>query len=202
MGRRGPPSLPAELHERRGTLRADRHGSGTFTIGGKTLEAPAAPAHLSDPERRTWDDLVPVLHGAGILDLVDELALEGLVIVVARARAADELLRQEDTHLVVRGDRGHVQNPLVKISRDAWAEARAWFGKFGMTASDRVSLGVGGLEGLTLRVALERALSGVPEKDAPEQLLLEAGDLCESTRRRDGAPCLRELEHAGRHRYE
>lgn len=208
MGKRGPAPLPAEIHARRGTLRPERHGSGTpFALAGKPAESPAAPAHLAEHEANTWEELVPIFHRAGILDGGDLLALEAMIVTVARARTADELLRAHElehglgSSLYVRGDRGYVQHPLVKISRDAWAEARSWFAKFGATPSDRVGLAVGGLQGMTLAQQLERALAG-DDDPTPAQLELEAADAeCGAERKRDGAPCLRDAGHAGRCRY-
>lgn len=207
MGKRGPAPLPAEIHARRGTLRPDRHGTGTpFALDGKPAEPPAPPARLSEAETAAWLELVPIFHRAGILDGADLLALEAMIVTVTRARTADELLREQArakgdaSALFVRGDRGYVTHPLVKISRDAWAEARAWFAKFGATPSDRVGLAVGGLQGMTLAEQLERALRG--DEPAPAQLELggERAE-CGNARKRDGAPCLRDAGHAGRCRY-
>ena len=205
MGQRGPAPLPAEIHARRGTLRPDRHGDGTpFALAGKPVESPAAPEHLSDAEAETWAELVPVFHAAGILDGGDLLALEAMIVTVTRARRADAELRQLDLDgktfggLVSVGDRGLVTHPLVKVSRDAWAEARSWFAKFGATPSDRVGLAVGGLQGMNLAEQLRRALDG--DDTAPAQLELVASR-CDATRKRDGAPCLNDPGHAGRHRY-
>lgn len=209
MGKRGPAPLPAELHAKRGTLRPDRHGDGTpFALVGKPADSPAAPDVLSPAERATWEELVPIFHAAGILDGGDVFALEAMIVSVTRARRADSELRLLELDgkafggLVVRGDRGFVTHPLVKVSRDSWAEARSWFGKFGATPSDRVSLGVGGLQGMNLAEQLRRALEG--DEPAPAQLqigeLVEAAE-CGATRRRDDAPCLNEAGHAGRHRY-
>jgi phage terminase small subunit len=214
MGKRGPAPLPAELHARRGTLRPERHGDGTpFALAGKPVDAPAAPAHLNEAEAETWEELVPIFHAAGILDGGDVFALEAMIVAVCRARLADELLRLESTHedgspraylgLVVRGDRGYVTHPLVKISRDSWAEARSWFAKFGATPSDRVGLAVGGLQGMTLAEQLRQALAG--DEPAPAQLELGAAlvaEVCDATRKRDGAPCLGDPGHAGRHRFQ
>jgi phage terminase small subunit len=210
VGKRGPAPLPAEIHLRRGTHRSDRHGDGTpFALAGKPLEAPEAPARLSDRELEVWAELVPIFHAAGVLDGADVFALEAMIVTVARAIAADDLLRDLELEhgtaaaLYVRGDRGYVTHPLVKISRDAWAEARAWFAKFGATPSDRVGLAVGGLQGLTLAEQLERALNGSNEP-APAQLELAAlelaAGLCGATAR-DGRACERDAGHAGRHRY-
>lgn len=208
MGKRGPAPLPAELHARRGTLRADRHGDGTpFALAGKPADPPAPPAHLSELEAEVWGELVPIFHRAGILDGGDLLALEGMIVTVTRARSADALLRElgeakgPAAAMFVRGDRGYVQHPLVKISRDAWAEARSWFAKFGATPSDRVGLAVGGLQGMTLAAQLEAALAG-DEQPTAEQLELGAAIAeCGGERKRDGAPCLRDAGHAGRCRY-
>jgi phage terminase small subunit len=210
MGKRGPAPLPAEIHAKRGTHRADRHGDGTpLVLDGKPAEPPAPPARLSEAEAEAWLELVPIFHRAGILDGADLLALEAMIVTVTRARTADALLRDhalakgEASALYVRGDRGYVQHPLVKISRDAWAEARAWFAKFGATPSDRVGLAVGGLTGATLAQQLERALSGGDATPSAVQLELAAADAeCGGERKRDGAPCLRDAGHGGRHRFE
>lgn len=202
MGARGPAPLPASLHAQRGTFRPDRHGAGgELVLGGKPAEAPEAPDHLSELEAECWRELVPILHAGGVLDLVDAWALEACIVTVARARLADQLLRAEGATLMVRGDRGSVQNPLVKISRDAWAEARAWFAKFGATPSDRVGLAVGGLTGMTLQAQLAQALGVAPRPlDASAQLAIDVGGCGYETR--DGRGCKRAAAHAGRHRYE
>jgi P27 family predicted phage terminase small subunit len=210
MGKRGPAPLPAEVHLRRGTHRPERHGDGTpFALAGKPLEAPEAPARLNDRERTVWCELVPIFYAAGVLDGADVYALEAMVIAIARATAADAALRARELELedpagalYVRGDRGYVQHPLVKISRDSWAEARAWFAKFGATPSDRVGLAVGGLQGMSLAAQLEAALGAADAMPAP-QLGLEleiVAELCDHPHR-DGRACDREPGHAGRHRY-
>jgi hypothetical protein len=167
MGKRGPAPLPAEVH-----LAAERTGR-TDTA---TAHRSRSPANRSRRRRRRIASAIASVRcgrsscrsstRAGVLDGADVFALEAMVIAVARAILADELMRAHDLEhglgsaLVVRGDRGYVQHPLVKISRDAWAEARAWFAKFGATPSDRVGLAIGGLQGLTLAEQLERALNG------------------------------------------
>lgn len=178
MGKRGPAPLPAEIHAKRGTMRADRHGDGSpFALAGKPVEPPAPPDRLSVAEREAWVELVPIFHGAGILDSGDVFALEAMIVAVTRARRADDELRELERGgatfggLVSRGDRGFVTHPLVKISRDAWAEARSWFAKFGATPSDRVGLAVGGLAGMNLAEQLRRALEGDNEP-MPAQLAL------------------------------
>jgi phage terminase small subunit len=178
VGKRGPAPLPAEIHAKRGTLRPDRHGDGTpFVAGGKPVEPPPPPAELSESERAAWEELVPIFHRAGVLDWADIWALEAMVVAVTRARRADAELRKLELEgvafggLVSRGDRGYVTHPLVKVSRDAWAEARSWFGKFGATPSDRVGLAVGGLAGMNLAEQLRRALAG-DDDPAPAQLAL------------------------------
>ncbi len=60
---------------------------------------------------------MPTLAGVGMLDSVDEVALEGLCIFVARAREAQEHIEANGMIVEVRGKQA--VNPMIRIERDS-----------------------------------------------------------------------------------
>src|SRR5438067_503730 len=77
MGQRGPAPKPIEIRKQDGTYKASKHGQ-SIVVAGKALDL-EAPAHLPDAFIAVWDELVPTLTQAGLVDRVDALALEALV---------------------------------------------------------------------------------------------------------------------------
>jgi P27 family predicted phage terminase small subunit len=138
-------------------VRKDRHGHTPTLIAGY-IGAPAPPEHLPADVADVWDELVPVLARANMLDGADMLLLEGLSVQVARARQARAIVDAEG--LVCRGDRGNVVHPAVRVERDAWKEAVRIAGLFGMSPADRLRLGLSGLKALSLTEVLSEHLGG------------------------------------------
>jgi P27 family predicted phage terminase small subunit len=128
-------------------------------------DAPLAPAGLDEWAAVVWGELAQLLTEGGVLTRGDLVALEGLAVMVGRARQARAALVGEP--LVVRGSQSWmIPNPLLRIERDAWAAAQRVAVEFGMTPSARARLGLtmvqGRSLGLDLARRLDEATAGVP----------------------------------------
>jgi P27 family predicted phage terminase small subunit len=117
-------------------------------IAGRPSEMPP-PEHLTKREARAWNENVPTLMHAGLLDGIDAGALEAMAKAMARAREAAEILASEG--LFVESPNGYkIAHPAVAVEQKAWADYARWCGKFGLTPADRIGLGMAQLKGRTL----------------------------------------------------
>lgn len=76
-----------------------------------------APDHLSEPEQKIWDEVVDLMP-PGVLGDTDRLALEQMVRLVYESRYGEEFNAAKGTQLM------------------------GYFGRFGMTPSDRAKISV------------------------------------------------------------
>lgn len=128
------------------------------TVGGKTtdLDKPRLEEGASD----VWDELVPMLSQANLLDRIDAIALEGLCQLIARARHASSMI-EKDGYTVVHAKTGVASvSPWVRIERDAWAQAMKLGEHFGLTPVARTRLGLAVLKGRTLQQTLSESING------------------------------------------
>ena len=161
MGVTGPKPKPAEVRRREGTLRKDRHGD-VVVLGGRpsTVEA---PAHLTDSAKAAWQEQVPLLIGAGILDLCDTAALEQMCSVIAQFRDAQAVIATEG--MFVESPNGYkIAHPAVAVMNKAGSEYRAWCARFGLTPADRIGLGMAQLKGRSLAQDLTEKIGESPRK--------------------------------------
>jgi P27 family predicted phage terminase small subunit len=96
---------------------------------------------------------------------VDLPALEMMSVSLATFREACEILEQDGDY--VASPNGYaIAHPAVAVRNKAASEFRAWSGKFGLTPSDRVSLGLGVVKGRSMADALEARIGPSPRAAA------------------------------------
>lgn len=169
MGRRGPKPKPVEQHLAEGTYRPDKHGDSPIEVADRIVSAEflPAPSHLNDPAREVWSAVVETIVDSGILQGADELALEALALSVATWRAAQADI--DDNGILVRGRFGtDVANPSIAIRDKAMAEFRAWAARFGLTPSDRASLGMTLIKGKSAAESWDDELGTDPRHGGDE----------------------------------
>jgi P27 family predicted phage terminase small subunit len=116
---------------------------------------PEPPAFLSEDATNEWWRVAPELHALGLLTVLDHMPLAAYCEAYSRWVMADRMLAamaesdEETKGLTIRGSSGNsMQNPLVKIARNAAADMVRFAGEFGMTPVARSHLSAaGGLGG-------------------------------------------------------
>lgn len=132
MGRRGPPPKPSALKKAQGTYRADRAAVREMA---PLPGAPEMPRWLDAEGRREWKRVVPQLAELGILATVDRAMLADYCAAHSLAvRATREYQRAP---LMTEGPHGPVPNPLLKVAKEARAQARLLGAEFGLSAASR-----------------------------------------------------------------
>ena len=101
---------------------------------------PTPPPGLCAIARAEWKRVAQILHGMGLLTVLDRAALEGYCVAYANRRRAQQLINSRG--LMV----GKVKNPAAQLFRDADAAVRAWCAEFGMTPSARGRMALPGRE--------------------------------------------------------
>src|SRR5215207_7590594 len=93
----GRPPKPVEEHLRNGTYRADRHAPPVLVSGRPTLDDPMMepPDDLPEDGKKFWRAWVTRLIEVGLIDRVDQPALEGLCTMFARAVQARRVIAQQ-----------------------------------------------------------------------------------------------------------
>jgi P27 family predicted phage terminase small subunit len=153
---RGRRPKPVEQHRRRGTDRPDRHGLTPVLVAGRPEPGSSAPADLFPEAAELWELIVPPLVEVGLVDRVDAFTLASMCTLGGRVLQARKALLTEP--LVVKGDRGLVVSPWLRIERDS---IRAFFSMaehFGLTPVARARLGLAELKRRTLAEELAGAL--------------------------------------------
>ncbi len=172
MGARGPAPKPREMQIESGSVRSDKLPE-PVNVGTKLTAAPPAPVGMPAEIALVWDELAPLLARSGMLAESDLYLLDGLCTFLARARAAREAM--ENQPLTVIGAKGgEIANPLLRIERDAWAQAHRLAVEFGMSPSARARLGISLLTGRSLQHELQQRLAAEDETQAP--LTIEVND--------------------------
>lgn len=101
--------------------------------------APRKPDNLPPAGERLWDEIVPVLSGAGIIDRVDGAALTALCVQWGRAESARELVAVQGEY--VPGSMGQlVEHPAIGVERAAHAMFLRFAEQYGMTAAARARI--------------------------------------------------------------
>ena len=140
VGQRGPK--PAVKNPDGSARRSD-----VAVIGGLVDLEPLP--HLPADVQAVWRELVAPMRGSAILDRVDAPALEAMSRCVARWRMAEAIVDEEGLFWVLRT--GYKQaHPGIAVAQKAQADYRAWCGRFGLTPSDRVGLGLAVIRGKSL----------------------------------------------------
>jgi P27 family predicted phage terminase small subunit len=118
------------------------------TVPGKS---PEPPAFLSEDATNEWWRVAPELHALGLLTVLDYMPLAAYCEAYSRWATAERLLATmvgsdpETKGLTIRGSAGNpIQNPLLKIARNAAADMVRFAGEFGMTPVARSHLSAAG----------------------------------------------------------
>lgn len=173
--RGGRARVPIEKRIQDGTYKPSRHGTSVqlapVVHSGELLPA---PRHFKTAEyRNAWRSLVEPLSDAGLLQTADAHALEMATVALVEFRQAQAMI-QKDGLFVSRvfAMAGEVPifrnepNPAIKLRDKAASEFRQWCARFGLTPSDRTSLGVQQIQGLTMSMELDRVLGANPRAAA------------------------------------
>lgn len=138
MGERGPPQKPREQHERQGTYRADKHGSGRLPI-----EIPDMPPDLSPVAQGAWNTISLRLLDAGLVTAIDGAALRLLCESWALYLDCQDDIATRGIVIEMTNKAGYtnrVPNPAVRIRSDAWRQIYSMLRQFGLTPSSRTGL--------------------------------------------------------------
>jgi len=125
--------------------------------------APSPPTGLPAEARDVWDTIVPTLEKVGLLDGIDAVALEGLCVLVARARAARELVERDG--IVAHTAKGvPVVHPAVRVERDAWQAFLRFAEQYALTPVARTRLGLAELQRRSLADELDVSIGANPRR--------------------------------------
>ena len=112
---------------------------------------PEPPAFLSEDAVNEWWRVAPELHALDLLTVLDHMPLAayceayGLWAMAEREIAQMAAGDPESKGLTIRGSAGNpIQNPLLKIARNAAADMVRFAGEFGMTPVARSHLSAAG----------------------------------------------------------
>lgn len=116
---------------------------------------PQAPEYLSDAAKETFRKIVDELEPRGLRDA----DLEAVAMLCHSASVHQEATRLIATQgLIVKGPRGPMVNPLVKVARDEAANYLRLADAFGLTLGSRLRLGLMQLTGESILASLNREL--------------------------------------------
>ncbi len=125
-------------------------------LGGPAL---AAPEHLGEKMRPTWDAVVGMISQRAPAGLQDLIAVELIVRQYHRLREAGELV--DGYGMATRKVSGDVgSSPFVRVERDASAMLLRLLEEYGLTYQSRMRLGLMQVVGRTLGQALNDSLNG------------------------------------------
>lgn len=133
---RGRKKKPIE-QARREDNPGKRHLPEPLRIGGPALIE--APADLPSEGKALWDDIVPRLYQAGLLDAVDGAALKIMCEQWAIAERALKVVRKQG--YFTRGSTGQMtEHPALAIVARAHATFRQYAELFGMAPAARARM--------------------------------------------------------------
>ena len=97
------------------------------------------PENLEPEAREYMQNVLQMLEDNGIIEDVDDAALQMLAYNYSTFIKASKIVEQEG--LTITSDRGNIaEHPAVKIGRDAQASALKVMTEFGLTAKSRSKL--------------------------------------------------------------
>ena len=111
-----------------------------------------AKKSLSNPEKKVWDRLAPVLLNLGLLCESDGENFANVCRLVARIEEIDKILAQPDTQILIsytESAPNGTEKPVIKINpllpeqRQLMKDLRLYAPEFGLTPRGRVGLSVG-----------------------------------------------------------
>ena len=118
------------------------------------------PAALSPEAKAAWRLLVGALREDGALHSTDGALLEAAAVCLGRLREARKLVAREG--LTVRGDRGAVVHPALRIELGAIAQLRGLLAELGLGPSSRARLGLVELRRDSAAAELEEQIGPSP----------------------------------------
>jgi len=131
---RGAKRKPSHLKVVAGTARPDR-----MNAAEPQFDAPvdlAAPAELDELARGKWNELAPILSGAGVIKATDLDNLAAFCRAYSRWRRAEEIVDQEG--IVVVGGNGALQkNPALTAVNEALRQMAMFGSSLGLDPSSR-----------------------------------------------------------------
>ncbi len=152
---RGRKPKPIEQRRREGNP-GKRELPDAVVIGGRAVSL-EPPAGLDEDASAFWAKAVPVLAEVGLLDVVDEGALEMLCTQYARAVQARRII--EDQGLLARGSTGQlVEHPAIATERNAAQAFLRFAEQYALTPVARTRLGLAELQRKSLAQEMEETL--------------------------------------------
>lgn len=133
MGKRGPAPKPTQLR----LLHGDRPARTNFDEPTPPAGLPQCPADASDDVQQVWDYTIGNLIVMGVATPADRDTLRAYCEAVVTHRKACALLARSPVIVPGTVKGAFVQNPAVRVQRDAAAMIRAYAGEFGFTPSAR-----------------------------------------------------------------
>lgn len=153
---KGRPADPTRA--RRGTGNRPKPGEQKTTKELAVLpdaHLPQPPVGLPAPAQEMFRRIVAELHPRGLreadIDAIAMLAHSAWLHQEARAKIAE-------SGLLVKGPRGPIVNPLIKVARDEAATYLRLSDSFGLTISSRLRLGLMQLAGESMLASLNKEL--------------------------------------------
>lgn len=126
-------------------------------VGGRPSTLPDPPAHMPEDAKEAWRKIVPTLSNIGILDNVDEMALEAMCTQFARARQAGRVIGKKGP--LARGSQGQVvEHPAMASERAAHKLFLQFAEHYALTPVARTRLGLAELQRKTLSQELTESL--------------------------------------------
>lgn len=139
MGKSGPPPLPANVHRLHGDSRPSRIGEAEPVVPDVEF---AAPGYLDADAVAEWQRLAEILTPMGLLTAADVDHLGIYCTAICHHRRAAELVNASMPLVTSRGN--IAKHPAMQVIRDQ-AQLILQFGaRFGLSPSDRTSLGRAG----------------------------------------------------------
>jgi P27 family predicted phage terminase small subunit len=136
VGKRGPPPKPSALKKREGTYRKDRAARNEMSA---PVGAPTRPDWLDAEGRAEWDRVVPQLLELGVLARIDQATLADYCAAHSLAVSATRRYQREGLIQKVNGQKQ--PHPMIKIAKEARAQALALAREFGLSPSSRTRVG-------------------------------------------------------------
>jgi P27 family predicted phage terminase small subunit len=104
-------------------------------------KVPPPPAHLVEEAKVVWRSLAKELHPMGLLSKVDYQQFEQLCVVYARWQKAEKLVAQAGEVVLDKKRNLPVENPWLKVARQAFEQYRKIAPNFGLDPSARAKIG-------------------------------------------------------------
>jgi P27 family predicted phage terminase small subunit len=156
---RGRKPTPVEVRRRTGNP-ARRPLPEPVVVGGRSIVAPEPPEDMPSDARHAWDTIVPRLHEIGLLDQIDELALEAMCTQWARAKQAGRVVAEQG-HVTLGSTGQMVEHPALATERNAHQMFLKLAEHYALTPIARTRLGLAELQRKSLAHEMAGALGDI-----------------------------------------